>query len=299
MFNPHSKALHWFILFLLTLVWGSSFILMKKGLEVFPSNQVGALRITITFLFLLPFCYFYRKEVQKKHWKYLTLVGFVGNFFPAFLFAEAQTGIDSSLAGILNSLSPLFTLLVGVLFFKSKARWLNVAGIIIGLVGACGLIYVSGTKGFDNNFGYGIYVIIATFLYALNLNFVKSFFHEMNPIAITAFAFVPIGLVSTSYLFTTNFVDIIETTNQAYQSLLYISILAVVGSALSLFAYYYLIKYSTVLFAASVTYTIPIVAILWGVVDGEIFKPVFLLWMFLILIGVFLVNKKVSSGTKL
>lgn len=292
MFNPQSKVLHWTIMIALVLVWGSSFIMMKKGLEVFPPDQVGALRVAITFIFLIPFAIYHFKKIKKHHLKYLLIVGFIGNFFPAFLFAEAQTGIDSSLAGILNSLAPLFTLIISVMFFKASAKWYNVVGIFIGLVGACGLLYVSGTKGFTNNFWYGSFIILATIMYAINLNVVKKYFSDLEPIAITSFAFMLCGIPATVYLFFTDFPVLLATKEHAVFGLVCLILLAVVGSALALIAYYYLIKFTTVLFAASVTYLIPIVAILWGMQDGEGFKLIYMLWIALILIGVFLVNKK-------
>lgn len=292
LFSPQSKILHWTIMLVLAVVWGSSFILMKKGLETFPADQVGALRVSITFIFLIPFALYHIKSVKKHHWKYLLVVGFIGNFFPAFLFAEAQTGIDSSTAGILNSLAPLFTLIISVLFFKSKAKWFNVLGIFIGLAGACGLLYMSGTKGFSNNFWFGSFIVLATIMYGINLNVVKKYFDDLEPIAITAFAFMLCGIPATIYLCFTDFPHIVATNDKAMFSLLCLIMLAVIGSALALIAYYYLIKFTNVLFAASVTYMVPVIAIFWGMADGENFKLIYLLWIALILIGVLLVNKK-------
>jgi drug/metabolite transporter (DMT)-like permease len=282
---------NWALLFTLVLIWGSSFILMKKGLEQYSYQEVALLRIAITCLFLLPFAIRSIKKVTAKKLGLMTIVGVVGNGIPAFLFTKAETGIDSTLAGILNSLTPLFTLIIGVLFFKSKTKWYNVLGVFIGLAGTVGLMSVSGNKSLEFNFSYGIYVIIATVLYAINLNVVKTYLKEVDPVTITSYAFLTIGIPSIIYLFAnTDFVEIIQYKPRAFVGLGYIAILGILGTAIALFLYYKLIKTSSVLFAASVTYMMPIVAVLWGMADGELFKPVYVIWILIILLGVFLVN---------
>jgi len=283
--------INWAILSILVLVWGSSFILMKKGLEEYSYQQVALLRLSITCLFLLPFVINSIKKVNAKKLGLMAIVGIVGNGIPAFLFTKAETGIDSSLAGILNSLTPLFALIIGLLFFKSKTKWYNVLGVIIGLGGTVGLMSVSGSKSLEFNFSYGIYVIIATLLYAINLNVLKRFLKEVDAITITAYAFLTIGLPSLVYLFAaTDFVAVIQTRPHACEGLGYIAILGIFGSAIAVILYNRLIKTSGVLFAASVTYMMPIVAVFWGIVDGERFEPVYVIWILIILMGVFLVN---------
>jgi len=288
----YSKFLHWLILFSLVIVWGSSFILMKKGLEVFTSSEVGAIRISITSIFLFPLFLKNFKSVERRLWLLIALSGLIGNGIPAFLFAKAQTGIDSSLAGILNSLTPLFALIVGITFFNQKTKWFNVAGVFIGLIGAIGLLVISGEANFNNNFSYGIYVIIATLLYSININIIKKYLTGINSGALTSFAFFFIGIPAIIFLFSTDFIFRLQTVENGTESFVYIIILAVIGTALAGIAYNYLIKISSVLFAASVTYMIPIVALLWGVFDGELFKIDYIIWILLILLGVFFVNIK-------
>jgi drug/metabolite transporter (DMT)-like permease len=286
-----TDLINWAILIILVMVWGSSFILMKKGLEAYSYQQVALLRLAITGLFLLPFAIRSFSKVNMRRLGLMTIVGVVGNGIPAFLFTKAETGIDSSLAGILNSLTPLFTLIVGLLFFKSKTKWYNVLGVIIGLGGTVGLMSVFGNKSLEFNFTYGIYVIIATLLYAINLNVLKRFLKDVDAITITAYAFLTIGIPSLIYLFAqTDFVTVLQTHPKALASLGYIAILGIVGSALAVILYNKLIKTSGVLFAASVTYMMPIVAVLWGIVDGERFELIYMLWIVIILMGVFLVN---------
>jgi drug/metabolite transporter (DMT)-like permease len=229
--------------------------------------------------------------VNAKKLGLMAIVGIVGNGIPAFLFTKAETGIDSSLAGILNSLTPLFALIVGLLFFKSKTKWYNVLGVFIGLAGTIGLMSISGNKSLEFNFSYGIYVIIATMLYAINLNVLKRFLKDVDAITITAFAFLTIGIPSLIYLFAnTDFVTVIQTRPHAMVGLGYIAILGVFGSAIAVILYNKLIKTTGVLFAASVTYLMPVVAVFWGIADGEKFELIYVLWILIILMGVFLVN---------
>lgn len=286
------KIIPWIILLALMLTWGSSFILIKRGLEIFSSVEVGALRICITFIIFIPFIKRFSK-IKTEQWKYLFVVGIVGSGAPAFLFAKAQTGIDSNLAGILNSLTPLFTLIISISLFKVKSRLINILGVLIGLVGAAGLLYVSGNKGFEFNLSFAIYVIIATICYATSVNFVKNYLQDIDSLTITAFSFLLIGLPVLFYLiFFTDFTNQLVSDSRALEGLGYLSILAIIGTGLALTVFNYLVKITTAVFASSVTYLIPIVAIIWGIIDGEKFNLIYLFWISLILLGVFLVNKK-------
>jgi len=282
----------WIILLALMITWGSSFILIKRGLEVYSDVEVGALRICITFIVFIPFINRFSK-IKANQWKYLAVVGIVGSGAPAFLFAKAQTGIDSNLAGILNSLTPLFTLIISISLFRVKSRMINILGVIIGLIGAVGLIFVSGDKGFEFNFSFAIYVIIAAICYAISVNFVKNYLQDIDSLTITAFSFLIIGLPVLIYLiFFTDFTNHLVSNNRALEGLGYISILAIVGTGIALTAFNYLVKITNAIFASSVTYLVPIVAIIWGKIDGEKFKLIYIIWIVLILFGVFLVNKK-------
>lgn len=288
----------WLILIGLMLTWGSSFILIKQGLKGFDQDSavVGALRIIITFTVLLPAAAFRTGRVMKKHWIPLIAVGLTGNAAPAFLFAYAQTGIDSNTAGILNSLTPLFTLLIGLMFFRLKPGWLQIAGIMAGLGGAVGLIHFSGEGGFVMNFNFAVFVLIATICYATSVNIIKVYLAALDPVSITSFSFLFIGPPVILYLFLfTDFTAYMAEGGAAWAGLGYIAILAVVGTALALVFFNTLIKMTSALFAASVTYMIPIVAILWGIIDGESFSWNYIIWIILILGGVYMVN---TSGRR-
>jgi len=267
--------------------------LIKRGLDSFSSTEVGALRIVITFLFFIPIAFFRYRKLNRKQLFYIFLVGIVGSGLPPFLFAKVQTVIDSHQAGILNSLTPLFTFLFGLTFFSFKAKWFNIAGIFIGLFGAAGLIYTSSGGSFTFNFSYSLYIIAATVCYATNVNLVKFLLKDVDAVTITVFTFIIIGLPVFIYLFFfTDFLVQITTEKEALVSLGYMAILAIVGTGLALIVFNKLIKISTPIFAASVTYLIPVIAVVWGIIDGEKFHPVSIFWVFFIFAGVYFVNKK-------
>lgn len=286
-------AISWLILFALVLTWGSSFILIKRSLLYFTSDEVGVMRIVITFLFLSPLVFVKIKKINFKTGLILFIAGIIGSVMPSWLFATAQTHIGSSLAGTLNSLTPLFTLIIGVLFFKLKTRWYNILGVLIGLAGAIGLIMANSSGGFDINFKYSTLVIIATICYATNVNIIKVHLKDLDSLSITVLTFFLVGF--PLFMFTLLFMDTIPeiiSEPEKIKGLGYLSILSIVGTGLALIAFNKLIKLSSPVFASSVTYLIPVVAIAWGILDGEIFKFSYVLWFILILFGVFLVNAK-------
>jgi drug/metabolite transporter (DMT)-like permease len=288
---PPNKT-KWIILFALALVWGSSFILMKRGLEAFSSNQVAALRISIASLFLLPFLLKYRKIKFKKYWAGLVLAGVFGNLIPAFLFTRAETGISSSLAGMLNALTPLFTVIIGWIAFRNKSTSLQIAGILVAFGGALLLLSSDKNPQGDSGIQYTLLVVLATVCYAISVNCIKYFLGGMNSIAATAWSFAFIGPVALIYLFSTDFTHVILNNPKAISSLGYISILGIVGSALCVIFFNQLIKISGAVFAASSTYIIPIVAVGWGIFDGEIISNWQIAAIFIVLGGVWLINKQ-------
>jgi drug/metabolite transporter (DMT)-like permease len=281
----------WLTLAVLAVIWGSSFILIKKSLMYFTAVEVGLLRVGITFLFLLPIAIKKFSRISKRDGLLLFIAGLIGSFIPAFMFAIAQTGINSSLAGTLNSLTPLFTLLLGLLFFKQKSRWFNVMGVIIGLIGALGLINQNGGHDFSFNFNYAALIIIATICYAFNVNFIKVYLKDLDSMTITAFTFFFIGIPTFLYiLFFSGIPDKLITHTENLKGLIYVGILSVVGTGLAMIAFNNLIKVNSPLFASSVTYMIPVVAVIWGIIDGEVFALLDIVWFLMILFGVFLVN---------
>jgi len=287
-----SKYLHWILLFSLVIIWGSSFILMKRSLVYFSPFELGALRISFAGLALLPFAIKRMKGLEQKTWLKLIIVGLIGNTIPAFLFAYAQTGIPSSQAGILNSTTPLFAMLVGLIFYKIKISWWNVLGVFIGLAGAVLIIYGQSDGNLQFNFFYSSLVLLASILYAFNLNLIKQHLAHVESFTIAVVSYVVLLGPILIYLFAgTDFIHSIQDPVNL-RGLIYPAVLGIVGSAAAISLFNILIKLKSVLFAASVTYMIPIVALFFGVMDGEKFAPVNFLWVAAILGGVLLVNKK-------
>ncbi len=282
----------WLVLIGLMLVWGSSFILIKRGLYSFDNLQVGALRVSISFLALLPFAIKRLPRIRLNNFHLFLIAGLFGNALPAFLFAKAQTQLDSFMAGILNSLVPLFTLMLGVWFFGRRTHWLNITGVVTGFFGAAGLLFVAGGGSFNLSLIPASFVILATICYAIQMNFVKNYLTDYDPITIASLAFVFIGLPSMYFLsFHTDFYYRMAHVPGSWEGLGYITLLSVFGTALAIIANFWLIKRTSALFASGVTYLMPIVSIGWGIIDGEPFMPVFLVWIAVILLGVYLANR--------
>lgn len=287
----NKKVWQWTLLIFISMIWGTSFILMKKGLNSYSNNQVAALRMFFSFIILLPVIIARLKRLNRKNLPYLIIVGVIGNGIPAFLFTKAQTEISSSLAGMLNSATPIFTLIIAVIFFRSRFMLINIVGLILGLIGTFGLIY-NGSQGLLNgNNWYALYVILATICYAISVNVVKNKLEELDGLTITSIALLFIGPFAGIYLLTTDFSAALATPEYML-NLGYIFILALLSSVIAIVIFNILIKYTTAIFAASVTYIIPIFAILWGLFDGEKVSLNQYLWMSVILFGVYLVNKK-------
>lgn len=277
----------------LTLIWGSSFILIKKGLLVFDPYQLGSLRIIITFIALFPFSIRYLRMVKKKEWMILSISGGLGSFFPAYLFAFAQQGINSSTAGILNSLTPLFALGIGVLFFSFKAKWWNYIGIIITFIGTYGLLSISGGQDISFNAKYGSLIIIASLFYGIQVNMIKYLLSHIPSINLVAIQFFIIGFPALIVLFFfTDFTEIASLEPLFLEGLLYVGILSLVATALALILFYRLVKLVDPVFSSSVTYFVPAIATLWGILDGEKIGGTYFIFVSLILLGVFLINNR-------
>ncbi|MDI1354399.1 MAG: DMT family transporter [bacterium] len=284
--------LSWIILIVLSLVWGSSFILMKRGLDAYSSDEVAALRISIAFLFLSPLYLRHYKIDLKKYFKGLFLMGVFGNLIPAFLFTRAETEISSSLAGMLNALTPIFAVLVALVWLKIKPSGTKISGVIVGFLAAVSLMLFDRSTNTFQNFKYGNLILIATICYAISMNSIKKYLGGLNSVAATLWAFTITGPMAIIYLLgATDFVQHFHESPKALPSLGYVFILAVAGTALSVILFNILIKKAGVLFASSCTYLIPVVAILWGLFDGENVNFPQILSMGAIILSVYLINR--------
>lgn len=286
-----NKILRWVYLSILAIIWGSSFILMKRALIGLSPIQVGALRTLITAMFLVLFGFYKLPGITKRQWYYLTLNGLLGTFFPAFLFAFAIDKIDSSIASILNSLTPLNTLIFGALVFGFSFKSKQLIGVLIGLIGTVILILKGAEVNPDQDYFYASFILLASVGYAFNVNILKKYLHDLDALSITVGNFTLLIIPTLMVLMYTDFFNTFQGTEVEWNSILYITILAFFGTAVAKIMFNHLIQISTPIFSSSVTYLIPIVAITWGVLDGE--KVTFLQFFagLIILFGVYLVNK--------
>lgn len=279
------KFWHWLVLGLLSLIWGSSYILMKKGLQSFAPAQIGSLRILITSICLLPVALKNFGKLNRNNILSVLIIGYLGNGIPAFLFPLAQTHISSSLAGMLNTLNPVFTLFIGIILYQRKAISAQVSGIILGLAGAAGLLY-AGSFNFN---WYGLFVVLAAILSGLSSNEVSRT-KGLNGLEITALSFLLMSPMAIIHLPFSGISSATETHNWI-RNLSCIVLLSVLGSAAAQAMFYALIIDSSPIFASTVTYFIPVVATLWGISDGEIFTPSMLVSVIIIFTGVLIINK--------
>jgi len=290
--SAHPRMQSWLILLLLTIIWGSSFILIKKGLVAFSSDEVAALRIFTASLFMLPFAISWMKQVPRSEYKIIFISGLIGSLIPAFLFAIAQTRLESAVTGIVNSLTPVFVIIVGAAFYQQKISPKMVLGLLLAFIGTLALILSDGASELSVNLYAGL-VILATILYGFNVNILKFRLSEINPIAVSSISIVLCSpFVLIHLLFNTDFLFQLANDEGARIALGYLTILGVLGTGLALILFNFLIRIATPLFASSVTYLIPIVAVFWGIIDGESLRMMHYASMIVIIGGVYLANKK-------
>lgn len=280
-------ATSWVIMLLLSVIWGFSFILIKKALVAFEPVQVAGLRVFISAVAFLPFVWINRKSIDWSRWKKFLAIGLAGNGIPAFLFPFAETKISSSMAGLLNSLSPIWTLIIGIVVFRLHFKAAKVVGILIGFLGAAVLIVFGDTNGFNSNMIYGLLIVLATFCYGLSANLVQAYMHDVKPIIIGSVSFFTIGFPALIFLLVTDITGVIATHPDAWYSLSAAGILALFGTVLSTVLFYRLILRTNAVFGSTVTYLMPVFALLWGFIDGEYISIVHFLGLLLILLGVY------------
>ena len=286
------KLNKWFYLISLSLIWGSSFILIKKALVGLEADQLGSLRIIFSSIIIILIAWKRLSKITRLEWKWITISAFLGSFFPAFLFAFAEKEIDSAVASIINSIVPLNTVIIGMVLFNIRSTKRQIIGVLIGLAGTYMLI-MSGIKlNPDQNYLYSGFVILCSFLYALNVNIIKKYLQHLSALTITVGHFAVIIIPALIVFYFSDF-DVNSLKNQeTIDSIIYVLILAVFGTALAKILFNKLIKISSPVFASSVTYSMLIVSIFWGLVDGEKFSIYQLIATIIIILGVLLTNKK-------
>ena len=290
------QTISWLLLLLLACIWGSSFILMKKGMFaddgkiIFTSQQVGSLRMLIAALALLPISISKLKKLSWKNVFPLAIVGFCGNFFPAFLFTYAETGISSGLAGMLNSFTPIFTIIIGFLIYKTKLTNKQILGTFIGTLGIIALVLTGKNASLNGDWEHILSIVLATLLYAISLTTIKNKLSDFSSFEITSLGFFIIMPFSLAGFFLTDSISAFQSNPLASQGIFYIIILSIVGTAFAVVLFNRIIAFSSALFASSVTYFIPIVAVFIGFAFGETINLWQILSMLVVLSGVIIAN---------
>lgn len=292
-YRANTNLQAWSLLLLLSLIWGSSYILIKKSLVVYDPIQVASLRLGITAIAFFPFFLYHIRQLKAKYFIWLILVGIAGSGLPSFLYPIAQTKISSALAGSLSSLTPLFTLLTGLLFFKARGQQSKVLGILIGLAGALLLVVFGRDGSVAGQFSYSLLIVLAAICYAFSSNIVGFKLSHYNSMTISAFSFFMIGLPALIYVFAgSGFVETFQQTPGAGKALLYVSFLALFSTALASVLFFRLIQITDAVFGSTVSYIMPAIALSWGIMDGEKIGWAFFVGLGLILCGVYLSRKK-------
>jgi len=282
-----------FLLAILALIWGTSFILIKKGLVVFSPGEVASLRVVSAAFFVLPIALTKLKGLTGKDFAKLLLSGMLGIFIPSFLFSFAQTKIDSSVAGVMNSLTPIWTMIIGAILFSQRFRGLAVIGTIIGFGGTVILIMANSDNSIGKFSGYSLFVVAATLLYGSNLNLIKYKIEHIRSLTITTVSVMLIGPLALVYLLGfTEFLPKLTSVDGAWKAFGFVAVLGLMSTAVATVLFNKLVKTHSPLFASSVTYLIPIVAVMWGVLDGERLFLGHYIGIVAIIGGVYLANRK-------
>jgi len=298
-----NKFISWTIFIVLCIIWGSSFKLMHDSREGLSAAQIAALRIFSAGLVFIPFAIFHFSKIPKNKLGLVILSSVFGNLLPAFLFAEAITKLDSSLAGILNSLTPICVVIIGIFFFKDKIKSQKILGVLTGFLGLVLLTILPlllEKRGVSfENLNYTLLIVLATFLYGINVNMVGHYLKGLNAVHVAtvslSFMTIPAGFILWQQgFFHLNFNDV-HVQSSVWSSIL----LGVAGSAIATALFYILVQKAGILFASLVTYGIPFIALLWGFIDGEKITWVKPLCLGIILFGVYLANRpdKEKSNT--
>lgn len=262
----------------------------QKSLVGLDAYQVGSFRIIFAAIFLIIVGFRRIMKLNARQWKWIVISGFLGSFFPVYLFSFAETEIDSAIASILNATTPLMTLIFGALFFRSVFSQNKIIGVVIGLLGTAGLILSGASVNPDQNYVYSLLVVLAASCYAFNVNILKTKMADISPLGIAAGNFASLLLPAVLILFFSGFFEQ-QLTSEIETSLVFVAILGIVGTGIAMIIFNKLVQISDPVFTTSVTYTIPIVALGWGILDGEIFSSWQLLSALVILVGVFIVNR--------
>ena len=288
----------WSILILLSITWGSSFILIKKSLEVFSPYQVGAIRVIVSGIIFMWIGFPALKKMDRKTLSWLIVAGALGNFVPMFLFPIAQTKVSSSLAGILDSLVPVFVLIIGFIFFTIRSKTIQWMGTVVGFIGAASLMYFSDTAAGGSDMGYAMLVVLATACYAGAALIINKKLSHVPSLQLSSGIFTVWIFPSVIILLFSGIFREFNTITTHWSGVGYLAVLSVIGTALAMLLYFRLIQITSAVFASMVTYLIPVVAVFWGLLAGESFSVWYALGGVLILAGIYMVQEKHSKESE-
>jgi drug/metabolite transporter (DMT)-like permease len=280
----------------LMIIWGSSFILIKKGLICYSPIEVASLRLSSAMVVLIGFAITHLRKIPTSKYKHLFFSAVVAMGLPGFFFAYAQTpvvGVSSSISGVLNALTPLMTFVVGIIFFNQPFIKGKIIGLLMGFGGSALLILIN-SKGQLNINAYAFFVLAATMCYGINVNYIKRYLADVPSFQLSTVTVTMIGIAVLPFIFFSDIITKYQVSDNHKQAFWAIVALGILGTAVAQIVFNKMLTYTSALVASSITYFIPIVAVLWGVFDGE----VLLFWhyagMLLIIGGVLMMNKMKS-----
>ena len=288
--NDYNKK--WFYLAILSLIRGSSFILIKKGLVGLNSVQLASLRMIFAASVIYVYSYNSIKKIPKKSWKWIVITAYLGTFFPVYLISYGQTEIESGLASIITTVTPINTLIIGIIFFSLTFSIKQLLGLFIGLVGAVLLLYEASETNLNSNIYFSFFIYLTTVGYAASVNLIKKYLTNIPPEAVTAGIFLSISPPAIIVLYFSDFTDLNFQDPIILKSIFFVLVLGVFGSAIAQTLFNKFVKIASPIFASAVTYTMPVVAIFWALIDGETLSIMQFFATSIILVGVFLVNKR-------
>lgn len=285
-----------FIFIILALIWGSSFILMRGGLAALTPYQVASLRIITAGLVLLPYAIKAYTIIPLSRIPLVLLSGTLGNLLPAYLFCIAEESIGSALAGVLNSLTPIFTLIIAFVFFASRTPFGKILGIIIAFSGTVLLFFNQPDASQSANAYPVLLIMLATLMYGTNVNLVSRYLADIPSLSVASVALVLNAVPALIIFGFSGFESISFKSREVWFSIGCAAVLGIIGTALATLLFYRLIQQAGIVFSSMVTYAIPIVAIFWGIYFDEEIGIGEMLSMMVILLGVYLANRKHNSA---
>lgn len=286
--------LNWLIFIALSVIWGSSFILMKEGLKQLSAYQVASLRIVFSGIVLLPAAVKSFKNIPKNKLGIIFISGMLGSLFPAYLFCIAEEGIDSALAGTLNSLTPIFVIITGAVIFKTATSYNKVGGIVISFAGSVLLLFSKGSITGNQNLVFVGYVVLATIFYGYNVNLVQRHLKNIGSLQIASVALTLNAVPALIILVFTGYFQQLATQTGILQATGAAVLLGVAGTAMATIIFYMLVKRAGAVFASMVTYGIPVVANIWGVIYKEEVGWKQVTCLGIILLGVYVANRRIA-----